>query len=689
MNNKNKNPLDDEKNPLIIAFMAIWDDEIGPKIIDIYPNSKIGNLDKLVINIFTVYQFFWDTADSDFQRSNITIPIAKLNKVAMVLFDIIPNPEIRGGFQPFIIVFLVPDYIIEEQSNIYNEIQIKIAQDFSQNQIISLKNYYDDIKNTVSLILDYKEPIIEIEEYYSYTAAMEDFQAGLKLFQTKNFDQAYLILKKVLIKFEHEQHKHLIMEVIYLIGSLLAQQKKYETAKKYFDQLERLAIELNHDRYLELALFMEGFFEYKKENFASARKKFEEIHILKSKFINKLQYYTIYAKILHYYENYEGALQNLLNALENITLIKEPDKLKHQQIQILYEIGIIDWKIAMQGIQNFGISRINEFKPFLQEAINKFVQCAEILIELNDLEKLISVFQLIGNLYESLDDNSKFLEYYHKAMDYTYNEKFLGKRVKIFNRIVHKQMQLKRYNENISLLKDFLRNEKELKFIDLYTISILRWRLANAYLAIGKRTEGLSELLSVYECFKNFKVPVNEEFEILNQFIKIYEEIKDHEKVSHYKNELKNLSNRYINHFTETQPLYHPLAPLKEIWIYSASTGVGLYNYSPETKVDIDLLGGLMTAMQQFSLQLSQQELRNMDIGEDRYTIYKERGFDFFILGRSNTKIPIEIIEKILTTIYRRFWKEYTHEIKNFRGNVSIFKGFTKVIESFDLTLIR
>ena len=176
---------------------------------------------------------------------------------------------------------------------------------------------------------------------------------------------------------------------------------------------------------------------------------------------------------------------------------------------------------------------------------------------------------------------------------------------------------------------------------------------------------------------------------ILNQLIEIFDDIKDDEKLSYYKIERSKISERIENYKISPHTSYYPLAPLKEIWIYSTSTGVGLYNYSPETNVDIDLLGGLMTAMQQFSLELSQHELQNMVIGEDRYMIYKERGHDFFILGRFNVKIPFEIEEKILSKIYRRFWKEYNQEIKKFQGNVSIFKGFTKIIESFDLTLIR
>ena len=42
----------------IISFISIWDEEIGPEIIDFFPRSNIGDLEKFAIQIFTVYQFF-------------------------------------------------------------------------------------------------------------------------------------------------------------------------------------------------------------------------------------------------------------------------------------------------------------------------------------------------------------------------------------------------------------------------------------------------------------------------------------------------------------------------------------------------------------------------------------------------------------------------------------------------------
>jgi len=687
-NKSDEKDVEKGDHPLIISFMAIWDYELGPQIIDIYPKSNIGDPEKLAIQIFTLYQVFWESPDSAYQRTDFTAPIMNLNKTAKVLLDVIPNIEIRGGFQPFIIVILFPDHFTEEHMSASNEILTKISQDFSRNHVITLKNYYNDITQCLSLKLMIKEPLIEIDELYSYTAAMEDFQAGIKLFQTKNFDQAYSILKKVLLKFEQEQHKHLIMEVLYIIASILTHQKKFSVANEYFRQLEALAIELNHERYMEISNFMMGFNAYKDEDFASARKKFEKINISKSKFIDKLQYYTIYSRILQYYEDYEDALQNLLKALK-ISIEKEKSgKKMNLQFQILYEIGIMYYKIAAENIKNSGISENKLYKTYLKDALNYFKRSSEILVELNDANKLTYVYQLIGNLYESLGNNHRFLEYYNKALDYSTRNRFVQKEVKILNRIIQKQMELKMYEKNIELLKNFLLNEDEYKFIDLYTIAILHWQLANSLLALREKDKGLSELIKTYEILKSFKTPIHEELDVLNQIIEFYDERNENEKISFYKNEFNILSSKLEISFLERPKTYSPLGPVKEIWIYSTTMGVGLFSYVRESNVDIDLLGGLLTAMQQFSLQLSQKELRNMVIGEDRYMIYKESGYDFFILGRANAKVPIEMIKNILSKIYRRFWKEYTQEIKDFHGNVSLFRGFIKIIESFDFTLI-
>ena len=262
-----------------------------------------------------------------------------------------------------------------------------------------LKDYYQEIQNIFNIRNSVKELDTELSKYYSYTAAMEDFQAGVKLFQTKNFSNAYEILRKVLLKFEQEENKHLMMEVLYIIASIFTQQKKFKGAKGYFKRLQKLATDLQHDKYRETSIFMGGFCAYKNENYAAAKKKFEKIDVSKSKFINKLQYFTIYGRLLANHDKYEEALQSLLKALEISSELEDRDIIKKQKSQILYDLGIINYKIAVNDLKNSGITQKENYYTYLKEAINYFNRAADILIALKDFNMLkIAQFFLFASV---------------------------------------------------------------------------------------------------------------------------------------------------------------------------------------------------------------------------------------------------------------------------------------------------
>ena len=88
-------------------------------------------------------------------------------------------------------------------------------------------------------------------------------------------------------------------------------------------------------------------------------------------------------------------------------------------------------------------------------------------------------------------------------------------------------------------------------------------------------------------------------------------------------------------------------------------------------------------------MEVSQKQLEDMIIGNDCFMIYQEEGYNFYILGRADAKASKEIMKNILSTAYRRFWKEYSPYIIDFGGNIKHFRSFTSIIESFDLTLTR
>lgn len=676
-----------EGNAEIIAFITMWDEDIGPVIVDFYPKFKVGDLENLAIQIFTAYQFFWDAQDFKFQATKFILPIKSINRKSKVLLDLIPNLEVRGGLQPYIIALLVPDYFSDDDLKIFDEIMLKISQQYSRNQKILLKEYYQEIKDVLLLKVVEKEPKVDISEFYSYTAAMEDFQAGIKLFQTKNFDEAYKILKKVLQKFELEDHKHLIMEVFYILASLFTQKRQYNVARGYFLQLEELAREMENEKYLETSMFMGGFCSYKNENFPKAIEKFESIDIEKVKFLNKLQFYTIYGRILIHFQKYEEALEAFLKALLISTEMQSSIIVKKQQSQLLYELGVVNNKIAVEMLKNQGLKYDDDYQTYLQEAINHFSRCVDLLIELKDFNILIYIYQLIGNIHDFLGEDLKFLEFYEKALKYATEINDSGKKIKITKRIIQKQTKLKMYEENIIQIKNILNNIKEYKIIDLYSIARFHQQLGEALMNIEKVDEGLEQLLKALEIYKGFKNPVFDQLQILNIIVKVYTEKKEFEIVSSYSEELKIVSDQLHSASIQPPKIFRPMGDVKEIWVFCISKGIEFYSYAPFSEVDHDLLGGFLTAMQQFSLEISQNLLNSMLIGEDRYTFYQEEGYDFFILGRSASKSSEEIVKKVLSIIYARFWKEFAEDIKSFEGNITPFRRYTAVIEALDLTL--
>lgn len=687
INDNKEEEYDLEGNAEIVAFITIWDEDIGPVIVDFYPKFKVGDLENLAIQIFTAYQFFWDAQDLNFQTTKFILPIKSINRKAKVLLDLIPNLEVRGGLQPYIISLLLPDYFSDEELKIFDEIMLKISQQFQRNQKLSLADYYKEVKDILHLKVMEKEPAVDISEYYSYTAAMEDFQAGIKLFQTKNFDEAKKTLKKVLQKFEQEEHPHLIMEVLYILASLFTQRKQYRVARGYFLRLEGLAQKMERKSFIETSMFMGGFCAYKNENFPRALEKLESIEIEKVKYLNKLQFYTIYGKILIHFERFEEALEAFLKAFLVSTEMDPSLILKKQQSQILYELGVVNNKIAVEMLKNQGRKYEQDYKTYLQEAINHFNRSVELLIELKDFNILIYIYQLIGNIYDFLGEDLKFLEFYNKAFQYATEVKDSGKKIKITNRIIQKQTKLKMYEENIICIKNILKNIEEYRMIDLYSIARFHQQLGNALTMTEKREEGLEQFLKALEIFKGFKIPMFDELQLLQRIIEFYTEKKEFEKISSYSEELKTVSDQLHNASIQHPKVFRPMGEVKEIWVFCISEGIEFYNYAPFSEVDHDLLGGFLTAMQQFSLEISQNLLNSMIIGDDRYTFYQEEGYDFFILGRSAAKSSEEIVNKILSIIYTRFWKEFAEQIKNFGGNVTYFRRFTKVIEALDLTL--
>jgi len=676
------------------CFISVWDEEIGPKIAGLYPRINIGDIEDLAIQIFTAYEYFWDVPETKFERASFTLPVRKINKKAKVLLDSIPNSNVRGGFQPYIVVLLAPDFFTKKKLNAFDDILRKISQDYShiqdttQEKLLPLENYYQEIKNRFELI-EYKEEIEpEISEYYSYTAAVEDFKAGVNLFKQSNYNQAYELLKKVLAKFKQEKHHRLMMEVIYLIGSIFAQQKRFKNAQEYFQKLEKLANRLDHERFREISTFMDGFCYYKKQKFENALDKFKDLELYQIKYVNKLRFFTIYGKTLNYIMDFEAAEQKFLNALD---LTEEGDikNKQKQQAHLNYELGIINYRIAFQYANNIFIYNEQDFKAPLEKTLRYFKKSSQILTKLEEWDILTHVYSYLSNINELLDNEEAVRKYLYLAFDAARKDKKILKMVNILLKIIKKQANTGQFQDNVKLLTDFLSKYEKSRVIDLFTKAVLYRELGRALILSRDEKKGLTKLLEAHEIFKSLSTSLFEDLKLLKEIKKIYEKQNNKERMSEITEEINELSKSMDEERAKPPEKIYPLGALKEIWIFSGDSGLLIYSYAPETGIDHDLIGGFLTALKQLSIQVTQQELKSITIGKDRYTLYQAQGYNFFILGRSSLKSSSKTITKILEIIYKRFWKEYSKELKSFSGNIDIFSSFTDIVNSFDFTLIN
>jgi tetratricopeptide (TPR) repeat protein len=688
LKNNDKELVNQHKSSEIILFLSLWEEETGFSVVDYCPKSYLGDLNSLTTRIFSALKFLYLDPEEKYSSRKLTLPIVSLNRKASVLFEVIYNPEVQGGLQPFILVLLVPDYFLDEKLALFDALMLKVAKKYINEQKIIIKEVYREIEELYIKEHDIQESSFEINENYSYSAAINDFRAGVELFKTHNYDDAYQVLRKALMKFEHDNQKTLIMEVLYLIASLFAQKKDYAIAEKYYLRLEYLAELLEHQKYSEVSKFMSGFCAYKNERHIETIKQFSKLELFKKNYINEFQYYTVYGRALEKLQNYEEAIKKLKFSLGIIERMENSVQNKKQRGQIKYELGLLLFKQEMMSIKKKGIQEQKKDFEFLNEAITFFEESSNIWIEIGDQTKLFNTFRLVGDIYEFQGDETNFFEYYNKALECAERNQDILNQINVLKRIIQKQAVLGKNKENIERLREVIHKFDNFALIDLYTKARFHKLLGISLIEVNQLNEGLSELIKAYEILDKFKNPVDDEIQILNVIIALIDKKGDNEEVDLYKEKLHLVSEKLEQKKTERTKVMTILTFIKDIWFFSKSIGVEIFNYSPEIGVETDLLGGFMTAMQSMSQELAYNRIESIIYGDDRFTIYQEENRDFYIIARSKVIISEETVNNILSTIYNRFWKEYSEEITNFGGNIVPFQKFNGILESFDWTLV-
>jgi len=119
---------------------------------------------------------------------------------------------------------------------------------------------------------------------------------------------------------------------------------------------------------------------------------------------------------------------------------------------------------------------------------------------------------------------------------------------------------------------------------------------------------------------------------------------------------------------------------IRDLWIVNEA-GVVLFDRVSEEKVDAQLFGSLLSAINSFAEELDQGGLNNFTMKHTQFTIYKKHNCLF--IASSASKYSQKQVSKELRAIAEKFFNTFPKKmIDNWDGDVRVFYKFEEQIKS-------
>ena len=124
------------------------------------------------------------------------------------------------------------------------------------------------------------------------------------------------------------------------------------------------------------------------------------------------------------------------------------------------------------------------------------------------------------------------------------------------------------------------------------------------------------------------------------------------------------------------------------IWILDSDSGVTLlYKSFMDLLVNEDLVSGLLTALNQFTIMEFKQGLESIDMGGLRWVYIMDKEANLLFVAAGPKDVNAEILRARLNVIRQAFVQEYFSEKekikKKWNGNVETYLPFKKIIDQF------
>jgi len=117
---------------------------------------------------------------------------------------------------------------------------------------------------------------------------------------------------------------------------------------------------------------------------------------------------------------------------------------------------------------------------------------------------------------------------------------------------------------------------------------------------------------------------------------------------------------------------------LIDLWILT-DNGIVLYSKVSDQKVNPQLFGPLMSALNKFAEKLTDGGITNFEMSDLRFVVTKRRSF-LFIASSSNKTKEKKVIDD-LVQISDRFFEVYAEALINCDNNIETFSDFGEKIK--------
>ena len=118
---------------------------------------------------------------------------------------------------------------------------------------------------------------------------------------------------------------------------------------------------------------------------------------------------------------------------------------------------------------------------------------------------------------------------------------------------------------------------------------------------------------------------------------------------------------------------------IQDLWILNNDSGIVVFSRVFEEKLDTQLFGGFMSALNSFSEELDREGLTSFELSQKRFNILEKGGLLFIVSSNPNIKEKKVISE--LKLIANKFYESYDGILKNWDNDISVFADFETQIE--------